>query len=270
MEPTACARELAEVIASSLTNVSDAVGRHRRFDPATTRRNFRIGVTDDAALAYIPGLTHHFMSQAPNASLNIVHAPAQQVTALIRSGEIDYAITPSHGIADARIELIPLSRDRLLCVGWRENPLMQKTLSIEEYLSAQHLQVSADGASPGLADRVLDAQRLKRRVVATVPYYLVAPSVLKGSQLLAILGDSVLFALADHDEIVISLPPLNLPRLNICLAFDPMRQHDSGHRWLKQLIVEMWKSQRARKRELMARFGNRSFASQPVEKLVTR
>ncbi|AJC22910.1 LysR family transcriptional regulator [Pandoraea pulmonicola] len=254
MEPTACARELAEVIGSSLAGISDAVGRHRHFDPATTKRNFRIGVTDDAALAYIPRLTRHFVSQAPNAALNIIHAPGPQVTALIRSGEIDYAIAPSHGVADARLELIPLSRDRLLCVGWRENPLMKKALSVQEYLSAQHLQVSADGVSPGVADRVLHAQKLKRRVVATVPYYLVAPSVLKGSNLLAILGDSVLFAISEHDEIVVSLPPLNLPRLDICLAFDPVRQHDNGHRWLKQLIVELWKSQRQRKRELMGKF----------------
>ncbi|CAH2807248.1 MAG: Transcriptional regulator, LysR family [uncultured Paraburkholderia sp.] len=254
MEPTARARELAAVIESSLAEINDAVDRHLHFDAATTKRNFRIGVTDDAALAYIPGLTRRFASQAPNAALNVVHAPASQVSSLIRSSDIDYAIVPAHGIADPRLELIPLSRDRLLCIGWRGNALMHKPMTIEDYLTALHLQVSADGVSPGVANRMLQAQRLKRRVVATVPYYLVAPSILKGSNLLAILGDSILFALNDDNEMMVSSPPIKLPRLNVCLAYDPTRQHDDGHKWLRQLIVDLWKEQRLRKRKLMARY----------------
>lgn len=254
MEPTARAKELAQVVTASLSNIRAAVEQHMNFDAATTRRNFRIGVNDNAALAYIPGLTNEFIVQAPNATLNVIHVHESQVSSLIRAREIDYAIVAADGIADSRLELMPLSRDRLLCVGWKGNPAMRAPLLIDEYLQSLHVQVSADGISPGAADRVLQARRLRRRVVATIPHYLVTPSILKNTNLLAILGDSILFALGDDSELIVTEPPFKLPRLNICLVYDPVRQSDDGHTWLRDLIIEIWQKQRIRKRELMARF----------------
>ena len=255
MEPTARAKELAQVVGSSLLNINNAVGRHLNFNPATTTRHFRIGVNDYVAPSYLPSLTSELIRQAPNAVLNVAHIHEAAVSGLLRSREIDYAIVAATAISDPRLEFVPLSQDRLLCVGWKGNPVFSSSMTLEDYLQSAHLQVSSDGVSPGAADRVLQARGIRRRVAATIPHYSVAPAILRNTELLTILGDSFLFSLGADSEMMAVIPPLDLPHLNICLVFDPVHHNDIGHTWLRDIIMQIRDSQLAQKRELLSRYG---------------
>lgn len=250
MEPTARAFELARVIEQAFKDINDVIGNYNSFDPSTSRRNFKIGISDYVALVIVPELIDEFRLRAPNATLNIMHMHEAQSSQSIKDGIVEYAITPYTGLADVRLEKIELSRDKFLCMAWEFNPVIRDGISLTAYLQADHLQISADGNSPGYAYRALHSKKLERRVVATIPHYLVAPKVIKNSNLITMVGDSILFALDANSEVALMHPPFELPTLDICLLFNPVKQYDDGHLWVKSLIFEIWSAKQTEKAKL--------------------
>ncbi|QWK81246.1 LysR family transcriptional regulator [Ochrobactrum sp. BTU1] len=252
MEPTARAKELGEVISRSLHEIRIAVDRHLNFDPATSVRNFRIGLSDYTAVTFLPELIETFSSLAPNASLNVVHAREPDALGLLRNREVEYAVLGNAKLDTAHFEMMELSRDRMVCGGWKGNPRMSD-MSLDRYLASPHLQISADGIARGVADIALENLGLRRKVVATIPHYLVAPWVIKGTELISVFGDGVLFALTEESEITIVPTPIELPDVTISMIFDRANELDPGHRWFRDLIVTISEKQKSLKKGLYRR-----------------
>lgn len=251
MEPTARAKELAEVISRSLHEIRIAVDRHLNFDPATSVRNYRIGLSDYTAVTFLPELIETFSSLAPNASLNVVHAREPDALGLLRNREVEYAVL-GNANATTHFEVVELSRDRMVCGGWKGNPRMSK-MSLDQYLTSPHLQISADGVARGVADIALERLGLRRKVIATIPHYLVAPWVIKGTELISVFGDGVLFTLTEESEIAIVPTPIELPDVTISMIFDRANELDPGHRWFRELIVAVSAKQKMLKEGLYKR-----------------
>lgn len=252
MEPTARAKELAEVISRSLHEIRVAVDRHLYFDPATTCRNFRIGLSDYTAVTYLPELIETFSKLAPNASMNVVHAREPDALGSLKNREVECAVLGNAKIDAEHFEVVELSRDRMVCAGWKGNPIMGD-MTVDHYVASPHLQISADGIAAGVADATLQRLGLQRKVVATIPHYLVAPWVIKGTELISVFGDGVLLALADESETAIVPPPIELPDVMISMIFDRANELDPGHRWFRELIVTVSEKQRMLKQGVYKR-----------------
>lgn len=252
MEPTPRARELAIVISRALADIRLVVDRHLNFEPAQTNRNFRIGLSDYTAVTFLPTLIESFSALAPNATLNVVHAREPDVLESLRSREVECAVLGNARVEGDQFEVVELSRDRMVCGGWSGNRLLDD-FTPERYLASPHLQISADGTAAGVADTVLRGMGLTRKVVATIPHYLVAPWVIKGTQLVAMFGDGVLLALPEESEIRIVPPPINLPEVTISLIFERNVAFDPGHRWFRNLITSVSDSQKIRKEQIYER-----------------
>ncbi len=187
MEPTPRAKELSVAVSAALANIRSAVDRHLNFEPLETIRNFRIGLTDYTAIAILPQIMREFIRCAPHATLNVLHAPESDIETLLQSGGLDCAVLGNANFKNDSLVEVVLSRDKLICAGWRGSAILSGALTLERYLEAPHLQISSDGVSEGAADRALKRQNLSRHVVATTPHYLVAPYLIRGTELLTIL-----------------------------------------------------------------------------------
>ncbi|MBY5903894.1 LysR family transcriptional regulator [Rhizobium leguminosarum] len=252
MEPTARAKELAEVISQALHEIRVAVDRHLNFDPTTTSRNFRIGLSDYTAVTYLPELIENFSMLAPNASLNVVHAREPDALGSLKNREVECAVLGNPKLDAEHFEVVELSRDRMVCAGWTGNPAMAD-MSLDRYLASPHLQISADGIAAGVTDITLQKLGLHRKVVATIPHYLVAPWVIKGTELISAFGDGVLLALSEESETAIVPPPLELPDVTISLIFDRSNELDPGHVWFRNLIKDVSDRQRTLKQGVYER-----------------
>lgn len=253
MEPTLRALELATVISASLSDIRHVIDRHMHFEPAETRRNFRVGLSDYTAATFLPSLIERFAAAAPYATLNVLHTRQSEVTSLLKARAIECAVLGNVMVDDdERIGQVVLSVDKMVCAGWSGNPALAQ-LTLERYLEASHLQISADGVGEGLSDAALRQMDLKRKVVATVPHYLVAPWILKGTQLLTAFGDSLVLALDSASETYVVAPPFDIPDVTVALLFERRLEADLGCRWLRSLIEEISVEQRARKASLLAK-----------------
>ncbi|MES2436219.1 MAG: LysR family transcriptional regulator [Pseudomonadota bacterium] len=253
MIPTPKALGLAAVISMALADIGTVLDQNAHFDPRNSTRNFRIGLTDYAAVTFLPRLIERFSREAPNATLNILHARESEVTEQLRSKEVECLVLGNPSKVDAHLSKVVISTDKMVCAGWRGNPQMAG-LTVEQYLAADHLQISSDGVAEGLVDIELRKMNLSRKVVATIPHYLVAPWVIKGTSLITVFGASVLLALTDASETVILEPPIPLPDLVLTMVHERYREADLGHAWLRKLLRDIAEEQRMDKARLYRDF----------------
>ncbi|HEY3797971.1 MAG TPA: LysR substrate-binding domain-containing protein [Caulobacteraceae bacterium] len=92
LEPTQRALELAPRIEALIEAISEAVGDVAAFDPAVSRRRFRIGAADPIASLVAPALTRVFRDEAPQALFALRPAFLDWALQAVRRGEIDVAL----------------------------------------------------------------------------------------------------------------------------------------------------------------------------------
>ncbi|MBB4572685.1 LysR family transcriptional regulator [Rhizobium lentis] len=251
MCPTPRAVELLSEISGALSTIRSSIDRHQMFDPASTRRNFRVGLTDYHAMVFVPGLLREFARQAPHATLNIIPANGIEILNAIHLRQVDCALTGASIRDDPRVARIELGQDRLLCAVWSGSAIAMHGLTLDAYLAASHLQISADGVSSGLADIALKAAGLKRNIVATISNYLILPWVLRGTEFITHCGDGILHILDDASEVKVVAPPLKIENVSTSLLLQHHMATDPGMIWLTQVISQIYDGSQKTKVEIM-------------------
>jgi DNA-binding transcriptional LysR family regulator len=141
----------------------------------------------------------------------------EEVGRLVLTRKLDCAIIPNFDRHDQNLTVSEVGRDDLVCAIWSGSELLRRPLTLENYLEATHLQISADGLSEGLVDKALREMGLQRNVAATIPNYLVIPWVLRGSDLITHCADSIGLLLDGNSEVSLVKAPLALPSMPISL-----------------------------------------------------
>lgn len=251
MQPTPRALELVGDLSDALTKIRASIGRYRVFDPATTERKFRVGLTDYHAMIFIPGLIREFSRQAPHATLNVIPANRVESESADYFRQVDCTLTGASLKDDANVTKTELGQDRMLCAVWSGSAIARNPLNLEAYLSASHLQISADGLSEGLADGALKARSLRRKVVATISNYLVMPWVLRGTDLITHCGDGIIQMLDDTSEVTLLSPPIAIPSVSANLVTHRQMAADQGTAWLRRLMIDLYHASQIKKNELI-------------------
>jgi DNA-binding transcriptional LysR family regulator len=256
MQPTARALELVEDLSDALGKIRASIGRYKVFDPATTERKFRVGLTDYHAMIFIPGLIREFSRQAPNATLSVIPANRVEAETADYFRQVDCTLTGAHLKDDPGLAKVELGQDRLLCAVWSGSRIAQSPLNLETYLAAAHLQISADGLSEGLADGALRQRGLRRRVVATISNYLVMPWALRGTELITHCGDGILQMIDDTSEVTLLPPPIPISSVSASIIIHRQMAADPGTLWLRRLITELYHSAQIKKNEIILASNN--------------
>lgn len=249
MQPTPRALELAGDLADALGKIRASIDRYKNFDPSKTERTFRVGLTDYHAMIFVPGLIREFSRQAPNATLNVIPANRVEAEATDYFRHVDCTLTGANLRDDPGLIKIELGQDRLLCAVWSGSEIARAPLSLENYLSASHLQISADGLSEGLADAALRVRGQRRRVVATISNYLVMPFALRGTELVTHCGDAILHVLDETSEVMLLTPPIPIPSVSANIVIHRQMIADHGTLWLRRLITELYHGAQIKKNE---------------------
>lgn len=251
MRPTPRALELATDLSDALAKIRASIARYKVFDPTTTERNFRVGLTDYHAMIFIPRLIREFSTQAPHATLNVIPANRVEAETADYFRQVDCTLTGANLRDDPGLVKVELGQDRLLCAVWSGSQIARSPLSLETYLSASHLQISADGLSEGLADAALRSRGLSRKVVATISNYLVMPWVLRGTELITHCGDGILQMLDETSEVTLLSPPIPISSVSANLVIHRQMAADQGTLWLRRLITEIYHAAQIKKNEVI-------------------
>jgi DNA-binding transcriptional LysR family regulator len=184
LHPTARANDLAPKVDALLAQAAAIVDGPREFDAASTRRHFRISANDFAATLITAPLLSALGSQAPQARLSLSFAggPSQAFRQL-REGDLDIAIGRFPGVPeDCHVER--LFQETYQVVMRSRHPALRSGLTLDIYLSLDHLIVSFAGDLVGTIDEILARDGRSRRVAASSPMFLSAFAAAAASDLI--------------------------------------------------------------------------------------
>ncbi|ABC29147.1 Transcriptional regulator [Hahella chejuensis KCTC 2396] len=248
MTATARALELQPMVRSILSDIDMVVQPKEVFSPATSRRVFRIMASDYAESTLIPALLRHLRRVAPNIILDVL-TPSDVSFLDVEQGRVDMAIN--------RFDKMPQSfhqktiwEDSFSCLLSVHNPLVFD-FTLENYLNANHIWVSKTGFGVGVGVNPKDVQRLgwvdealtrlgrKRKISVFTRHYQVAMLLAQQHDLIATLPSRAALLTLDSPGVVVKEPPFPIPPIELKMAWSPLLQNNSDHRWLRQLITEV-------------------------------
>jgi LysR family transcriptional activator of mexEF-oprN operon len=235
-------RRLLAVVRPHLTALVEAALSPTGFDPQTSERTVRLGLSDDQEAWLIPALLRAFAKEAP--SMRIVVLPVQFRTVLeaITSRRVDAAVTVAEGLP-ASIRRRALYDGAFVCLFDPRHVRGKKSVkqvSEHDYFAAEHVIVSYAGDLRGIVEDMLHKTR---NVRVSVPSFTNVGAIVDGSALLATVPERV------ADSILEMRPHLRKTRLPFRLSGTPMEllwsaadDDDPAGRFVRDTILTVAKT----------------------------
>ena len=247
MTPTERALELEPVVREVLANIDRAVQPRSAFEPADAHRVFRIMASDYAESTLLPTLLGKLRTLAPGLTLDIM-TPSDVSFLDVERGKVDMVINRFDSMPQS-FHQIHLWNDSFSCVLSPENPVLQD-FTLENYLKANHVWVSKTGMGVGVGVNADDVQRLgwvdaalnklgkKRQIRVFTRHYQAAMTMAEQNDLIVTLPTRAALLKLDNPRVVLREPPLEIPPLELKMAWSPLLQHNPANKWLRKLIAD--------------------------------
>ncbi|WP_404366773.1 LysR family transcriptional regulator [Corallococcus coralloides] len=219
-----------------LTEVGGVLSPARTFEPALLERTFRIHATDHVLTVLGTALDARVRREAPGVTLQFMPNSPDDA-GMLREGSVDLTV-------GVYVELPPelrtrkLFTDRFVCVVRKDHPTVGRTLTLEQFLALEHLQVAPRGKPGGYVDTMLAVRNQRRRVARTVPYFLAGLRLVEESDYVLTISERVAKAVAPWLKLKLLPPPLPLEPYTLTLLWHPREDSDPAHRWLRGAFVQ--------------------------------
>jgi DNA-binding transcriptional LysR family regulator len=212
------------------------------IDLGALRRTFRIRANEAFVDVFGATLIAAVAAQAPHLRLHF-SGKLERKSAYLRDGLADLEIGVV-GNMGPEVRVRTLFRDRYVGVVRSGHPLAADgVVSAARYAAFPHVATPHGEHAVHTIDAALEAQGLRRNVVAVVPGFPAALAVACASDLIALLPASFIAILPGLDHgppaqrpHAFALP-VALEELSICLMWHPRADADPAHRWLRELVV---------------------------------
>jgi len=235
MQPTPKAESLREPLKNLLAEISSILNPPQ-IDLSTIRQSVSVLLPDMSSRILLKPLQDELARTAPGVMLVVQPwRGAAAALELLAKGKVDLAVSVFPDIEE------PFRRVELFFEQYRV--VMRKThpaarhFTLDQWLAYPHVVVSGRGDTKGNLDEVLQKHGRTRQVGIVVPSFLVVPSLLNDSDLIAMLpsrctpDDDLAFACFD--------PPLAVTGFPLHLAWHKRRDHDPAIQHVASLIQEI-------------------------------
>jgi DNA-binding transcriptional LysR family regulator len=215
MVPTPHASELAPELARLVEHLNDFVNTAHLFDPATSKRVFRIAATDNPSAILAPDLIPLIKSQAPFTKIAFTLPDKAKIAEHLEHGELDLFIGQRRG-----------------------HPRGTGSMAIDEFCELDHLLISTSGGRfSGMIDDALAEIGRERRVSVSMQNYGLAPLVLTSTDCICTLP----YRFLKRFEHVLDFvkPPLELAHFDMHLFWHPRSRKDPAHIWLRKQVMQV-------------------------------
>jgi DNA-binding transcriptional LysR family regulator len=234
LAPTQHALALAPRVEEILQLTSAALGLSQRFDPATSERHFRLGAADYVCSLIAGGLLRRFEQRAPRARFSFRLALGREALAALKRDEIDLAV----GRFPAQLEgrrVTPLWSEEYCVVARQGHPRVRGAIDLPAYAALGHVLTSVSGDFVGFTDPAMRRLGITRTIVASVPRFLVALSVVAETDAIATVPRRLAERHAGGLRLQVLPPPFPLERFAV-VAVSPPRVEPAID-WLNEQLA---------------------------------
>jgi LysR family nod box-dependent transcriptional activator len=244
MELTPRGLSLVEPVREALLRIQATLGTQPSFDPATTRREFTVIVSEEAVPGFLPAILQQVAAQAPDVRCRI-ELISQTALTRLEYGEADLCLCLDNlRLYEARaypesLRSVRLRPVRWLCAVDRDHPSVGDTLSAEQYYALPHVFGRPSGYSASAEELVRRLFDIDLTVQLTVPSLLHLPLVLAGTSYVATVPERVAGMFATLMPIKTFPLPFPAHEQYEILLWHKRNEPDPAHAWLRQLIVAL-------------------------------
>jgi DNA-binding transcriptional LysR family regulator len=239
MEPTAFALEFIEQVRPLLRGIERVLSPRHRFEPANSRRVFRLAAPD-FALALFTDLLADLQAEAPGVAVEWT-GPRETMLLEVAEGQVDIAISPARLRLPAGVAAEDIGALEWRCFASRGHPAFRKW-GARAWTRWPHLVVRVGDQLESPVNVAAAAAGLRRRIAGWVPNFSVIAPVLAASDLLATLPAPAMAG---------TLRPFGLDSRRVPFAIDPIphvmlwsaaRSQDPEIAWLRNRLRPLAKN----------------------------
>lgn len=205
------------------------------FSPAELSRSFTVLATDYVLTVLGRAIDREISAAAPAATLRFAPNTPGDGDAL-REGAADLAVG-IYGDLPPELRTRRLLTDRFVCAVRAGHPLARRRVTLEQYVSARHLQIAPRGAPGGYVDDELAARGLERHVARAVPFFSAALELVATTDYVLTVSERIARAAAASLGLHLFEVPLDLDPYALSLVWHPRFDGDPAHAFVRDAFV---------------------------------
>lgn len=237
MLPTPEADALIPTVRQALTALREVAAQRASFDPATSVRRFRIGMTDASHVTLLPQLLSHVRSVAPGVSLGAERID-ERIAQRLEAGEADLAVglIPELG---AGFYQQSLYKQDWVCLANAAHPRIGKKLTVRDYEREGHIGI-VSGTGHQLLDASLDRSQFEHKIVLELPGFLGLSRIVATTDLIVTLPRHIGETLAAMAGLRVFACPIPIAEFTVKLHWHSRYHSDAGNRWLRSVCADLF------------------------------
>ncbi|OGT30785.1 MAG: hypothetical protein A3E87_07475 [Gammaproteobacteria bacterium RIFCSPHIGHO2_12_FULL_35_23] len=239
---TTYAKELQPRLHQILQEVHSLVVSGHRFDPATSERTIKIGMSDYMASLLLPKLLLRLQKLAPNIKLITTTVYQLRNVEPFENGDYELGIGKLFAPADQlRTDL--LFKDTGVCIINPKHKLAKKKkITLEDYLAGKHVAVRADNplVTP-VIEQTLAKLGYQRDIRIGLPFINPIFRIIEESdELVGTVIEKMALLYKNNHNFLIKPLPFEVPNIEFFLVWHKRYDNDPGHQWLREQIKALF------------------------------
>ncbi|MDX2019629.1 MAG: LysR family transcriptional regulator [Deltaproteobacteria bacterium] len=234
---TARGRALLEQTRPHLDALLAAALHPAGFDPATSTRTFRLGLSDATEGWLLPSLLKVCRREAPHMQLIVLGVQFRTVSEALSAGRVDAAVTVADDLPSTVMRETLFSGGFVCLFDPRHVHVKTKHITLEQYFAEEHVIVSYNGDLRGVVEDVL---RQSRKVRCSLPNFATLGLLVQGGPLVATVPAIVAHQIvATHPHLRTSRLPFKLHKTPLELLWPSASNDDPAARFLRGHIAKI-------------------------------
>lgn len=237
IEPTSYALSLWDQVGNPMYALTNAVSA-TQFDPASSKRKFRIAATDVIVEMIWRPLIELLEREAPGVDLHAVPYTPDGSYDDLREAHVDLAV----GVLnqhDHSLRSTWLFEGGYVLAMREDHPLAGRPITMEEFMAARHLLVSMSGEAHGFVDSYLDQKGQSRRIATTVNHFSIVPQILRDTDLIAAVPELISQDCGFVNGLWMGELPFEIDPTSLYLIWHARHDRDPGIIWMRERIERL-------------------------------
>jgi DNA-binding transcriptional LysR family regulator len=207
------------------------------FDHETTRRRFRVSLSDMGGTVLLPRLVAALAVQAPHATIVPIQAKPEEIGKLLEDGAADLAIG-FYASLGLKLYQRPLFRRSMVGIARAGSAAIRTRMTLTRFVGSRHVIATGLAVNNEVLRKELRRRGKVLDVALEVPYLLAVPGIVADSDLLAAVPAELAALFAKVAAIEAFPLPIRLPDLTVRQYWHARYHHDAGHRWFRGLVED--------------------------------
>jgi DNA-binding transcriptional LysR family regulator len=244
MEPTPRADALIGTARRALEALRILATPEHAFVAATSKRRFRICMTDGSHVTLLPHILNHVRASAPHVRIEVGQINAETGRNL-RSGEADLALGLIPDLESGFFQQTLYPQD-WICLVNSAHPRVSDLLSLPTYQAEGHIGI-AYGTGAQLLSAAMERHKVHRRVALELPGFLGLPAIIGTTDLIATVPRHIGETLAGVYGLKVLPCPVEIPGFTVKQHWHARFHHDVANRWLREVCTGLFQQREVRR-----------------------